>query len=201
MEFFQFDDDYVRRLRAGDRDTEEHMRSYFEPLLVAKFRGRVPPSEVADLVQDVFVAIIEAILGDKGPADGRKFGAWVHGIAVHLLSNWYRAHKTTTDSFDPLKHLPPDPPRVLSDIILRELKEKVHRVLDALRPSRDAKVLRAIFIDERDKDDVCAEFGIDRNYLRVLVYRALSRFRDDFTAPPRPPDSGGEVKRFPENRH
>lgn len=44
-------------------------------------------------------------------------------------------------------------------------------------PARDAAVLKAVFLDQRDHDDVCGEFGVDRNYLRVLIHRALERFR------------------------
>jgi RNA polymerase sigma-70 factor (ECF subfamily) len=42
---------------------------------------------------------------------------------------------------------------------------------------KDRDLLTAIFLDERDKDEVCREFGVDRDYLRVLVYRAKSHFR------------------------
>ena len=33
-------------------------------------------------------------------------------------------------------------------------------------PERDRRLLHAIFIDDADKDEVCREFKVDRNYLR-----------------------------------
>jgi RNA polymerase sigma-70 factor (ECF subfamily) len=39
-------------------------------------------------------------------------------------------------------------------------------------------LLRWLFFDERDKDDICRELNIDRNYLRVLLHRAKNRFRE-----------------------
>jgi RNA polymerase sigma-70 factor (ECF subfamily) len=55
----------------------------------------------------------------------------------------------------------------------------VHEILGGL-PDRDRLILTAVFIDERDKDTVCQEMGVDRNYLRVLVHRAKISFRQKF---------------------
>ena len=38
--------------------------------------------------------------------------------------------------------------------------------------------LKAIFFEEKEKDEVCREFGVDRGYLRVLLHRAKQSFRD-----------------------
>ena len=35
-------------------------------------------------------------------------------------------------------------------------------------------------MEERDKDEVCKDFGVDRNYLRVLLHRAKSAFRAQY---------------------
>jgi RNA polymerase sigma-70 factor (ECF subfamily) len=44
-------------------------------------------------------------------------------------------------------------------------------------PRRDRDLLRAIFFEEKDKDSVCREMGVDREYLRVLVHRAKDKFK------------------------
>ena len=41
MELYAFDDDYVARLRAGDRFTEEHFLRYFNELLQIKLLDHV----------------------------------------------------------------------------------------------------------------------------------------------------------------
>jgi len=48
--------------------------------------------------------------------------------------------------------------------------------------ARDQQVLRAVFFEERDKEDICRELGVDRGYLRVLLHRAKANFRALFTA-------------------
>ena len=52
----------------------------------------------------------------------------------------------------------------------------MRRILDGL-PKRDRDLLRAIFLEEKEKDTVCREFGVDREYLRVLVHRAKDKFK------------------------
>ena len=49
-------------------------------------------------------------------------------------------------------------------------------MLDKLSET-DRAVLRKVFLEDRDKDEICHELGIDRDYLRVRVHRALARFR------------------------
>ena len=67
MDFFTFDDEYVRRLRDGDRWTVEHFYSYFQQLLLIKLRGRLPSKEAIDDVrQEVFARFFRALESPGG---------------------------------------------------------------------------------------------------------------------------------------
>lgn len=71
----------------------------------------------------------------------------------------------------------PDPSLdVVSILSHKEMEQKVRQVLDQL-PERDQRLLREIFLEERDKDAVCRDFGVDRDYLRVLLHRAKQAFK------------------------
>ena len=58
-------------------------------------------------------------------------------------------------------------------------KAEVVRVLQDL-PPQDQRLLIAIFFEERAKDEVCQEMGVDANHFRVLLQRAKFRFREAF---------------------
>ena len=47
-------------------------------------------------------------------------------------------------------------------------------------PAKDKDLIRWLFFEDRDKDDVCRKLQVDREYLRVLLYRAKRRFRARF---------------------
>ncbi len=49
-------------------------------------------------------------------------------------------------------------------------------LLDGMTP-KDRVLICAIFLDERDKNEVCREQGVRRDYLRVMLHRAKKRFR------------------------
>lgn len=55
--------------------------------------------------------------------------------------------------------------------------ELVRRFLDQF-PQRDRELLQAIFLEEKDKDAICRAFGIDRDYLRVLLHRTKHKFAE-----------------------
>ncbi len=61
-------------------------------------------------------------------------------------------------------------------LVTRESQEHIRRILGDL-PQRDQQLLRAVFLEEKDKDEVCRSFGVDRGYLRVLLHRAKDKFR------------------------
>jgi RNA polymerase sigma-70 factor (ECF subfamily) len=37
-----------------------------------------------------------------------------------------------------------------------------------------------VFLEERDREDICREFGVDREYLRVLLHRAKQVFKVEY---------------------
>ena len=92
MEFFNFDEEYVKRLRAGDAATEQHFVAYFEQLLRIKLRSRMLTSDqVDDLRQETFIRVIANLRKDGGIRQPERFGAYVNSICNHVLQEFYRS--------------------------------------------------------------------------------------------------------------
>jgi RNA polymerase sigma-70 factor (ECF subfamily) len=176
MELFAFDDDYVRRLREGDGETSAHFESYFRELLLIKLRRKLTSKQAIDDVrQEVFTRVF-AKLGDLH--DARKLGAFVNAICNNVLLEWYRM-ESRSDAFETAEIEPPRQTSIEDELVTGETTARVRRVLSRM-PEREADILRAIFIDEGDKEEVCRRFGVERSYLRVLLHRAKERFRSEF---------------------
>jgi RNA polymerase sigma-70 factor (ECF subfamily) len=62
------------------------------------------------------------------------------------------------------------------ELVNEEQGRQMRSLIKGMR-SKDRSLICAIFLDERDKDEVCREQGVGRAYLRVLLYRAKKRFR------------------------
>jgi RNA polymerase sigma-70 factor, ECF subfamily len=58
----------------------------------------------------------------------------------------------------------------------KDTQRVVRQILNDM-PERDRSLLRSVLLEDRDKDEVCAELGVSRDYLRVLVHRAKQSFK------------------------
>jgi RNA polymerase sigma-70 factor (ECF subfamily) len=180
MELFAFDDDYVRRLREGDRVTEEHYVHYFKLPLTLKLRRRhLSQDDIDDIIQTTHLRVFDKLKNGTGIRDGHAFGGWVHSICTHVAQEFERKRRETVPLDDQRASEDVD---VLRQLITRETKARVRFVLRALarEDARAADILRDLYLDELTKDAICRKYGVDRDYLRVLIYRALKKFREEY---------------------
>jgi RNA polymerase sigma-70 factor, ECF subfamily len=176
LELFAFDDSYLQRLKAEDPTTQQHFVTYFTQLILIKLRARYLPADVIDDVrQETFLRVLGVLRKNEGVQHPERFGAFVNSVCNNVLLEQYRS-STRAESMDETF----DPPDKTIDmdraLVTEESQLQVHTVL-AKMPERDRRLLRAIFLEEADKDQVCKEYGVDRGYLRVLVHRAKQQFR------------------------
>jgi RNA polymerase sigma-70 factor (ECF subfamily) len=177
VEFFTFDKAYVERLRAGDPSTEQHFVAYFEQLLRIKLRARrLTSDQVEDLQQDTFVRVIAKVRQDGGVRQPERFGAFVNSVCNNALQEFYRNKAKNQSREDEHMDVPDKVLDLEGMLVTKQFTEQVRRILDSM-PKRDCQLLRAIFLEEKEKDAVCEELGVDREYLRVLVHRAKDKFK------------------------
>lgn len=179
---FSFDSDYVRRLVAGDPDTERHFTDYFGDLLTLKLRSRLrSAAQVEDARQETFVRVLTTLKQKRALATPESLGAFVNGVCNNVLLETYRGagrHDQLDDNADgPETSAPSAEWRVLKG----EERTKVRAAMADL-PEKDRELLRWLFFEDRSKDEVCRELNVDRDYLRVLFHRAKQRFRERFSA-------------------
>ena len=177
MEFFDFDETYFRRLQNRDPFTESHFVAYFSDLLQIKLRSRLSSRQaIDDIKQETFVRVLTAVRSETGIRSPDRLGAFVNSVCNNVLLEHYRS-SSRTDQQDAAM---PDPPDKAADLdgflVTRQTCQQVRQVLEQL-PDKDRRLLRALFLEEKEKDEVCREFGVDRNYLRVLLHRAKQSFR------------------------
>lgn len=178
MQFDTFDAAYVERLRSGDARTEEHFVAYFGKLIQLKLRSRLNSKEaIEDVRQETFVRVLASLRSPQGLRQPERLGAFVNSVCNNVLLEHYRS-RDRSESLDDEEE-PSFPSReasALSLVLTKDTKRVVGIVLDKLT-ERDRRLLRGVFLEERDKDEVCQEFGVDREYMRVLVHRAKQSFK------------------------
>jgi len=180
LQFHSFDEAYISRLRAGDFRTQEHFSSYFSALIKIKLGCRVKSQEtIEDLRQETFARFFLALRDDK-ILRPEALGAFVNSICNNVLFEYYRSagHDTPLDEEEESGALTAVPD-VLDKLGAKEMEKAVKDILQRL-PERDRRLLREVFLEERDKDEVCQELGVDRDYLRVLLHRAKQAFKSTY---------------------
>ena len=181
MEFHSFDAGYIESLCAGDQRTQDHFVGYFSTLLRLKLRSRLQsPHAIEDVCQETFARVLAVLRKEGGLRQPERFGAFVNTTCNHVLFEHYRASRGN-ESLDEegRPELPDTGTDVLDVVAARQIKVKVREILLGL-PARDRGLLKAVFLDERDRDEVCREFGVDRDYLRVLLHRAKQEFKVEY---------------------
>lgn len=177
---FEFDSEYVERLIGEDPDTERHFTRYFGDLLSLKLRSKLrSPALVEDAKQETFVRVLTTLKKKRGLATPESLGAFVNSVANNVVFELYRSGSKSAAL--PEDHDEPDERAENAETTLMVAQER-GRVREALNelPQKEKQLLRWVFFEGRDKDEVCRELNIDRNYLRVLLHRAKNRFRDHY---------------------
>jgi RNA polymerase sigma-70 factor (ECF subfamily) len=176
--FYDFDDSYLERLRKGDFRTEEHFVSYFSELIRLKLRSRLnSPQAIEDVRQETFARVFAVLRSSEGIREPARLGAFVNSTCNNVLLEHYRsASRQDSLEEEDSAHLSDQTTDALSSLVTRETQENVRRVIDEL-PERDRRLLKEVFLEERNKDEVCQDFGVDRDYLRVLLHRAKASFK------------------------
>lgn len=189
MQFQTFDGEYLERLRAGDFRTEEHFVSYFSQLIQLKLRSRLNSREaIEDVRQEIFARVFATLRSEKGLRQADRLGPFVNSVCNNVLLEHYRSSSrhAPPDEDDGMEDIPDSRSDVLDEVMKRQTTAIVRDILDDLT-ERDRRLLKEVFLEERDKDEVCREFGVDRNYLRVLLHRAKQTFKTQYMNSSRKP--------------
>jgi RNA polymerase sigma-70 factor (ECF subfamily) len=180
LNFQSFDREYVRRLTEGDPEVSEHFTSYFGELLSLKLRVRVRSPELAeDIKQETLLRVLQTLRNKGGIEHPERFGAFVNAVSNNVMLELLRGerrHDQLAEGADPQdRSVDLDAPLVTS-----ERKQQVAEVLAEL-PDKDRALLRMVFLEEKDRAEICRAFQVDGEYLRVLLHRAKWRFRNVYS--------------------
>ena len=86
VDFYTFDDEYLRRLGARDPATEAHFVAYFSERLRITLRARgIDAHTIEDVRQETFCRVLVAVQSGS-VNNARGFGAYVHAVCKNVLS-------------------------------------------------------------------------------------------------------------------
>jgi RNA polymerase sigma-70 factor (ECF subfamily) len=161
MEPYSFDEAYLDRLKERDPATEEHFVSYFSKRLNFMIRA-VDRADinVDEIRQETFIRVWSQV-SQGNLRHPQSFGSYVSAVCKQVIREKHSdVNIETGDEIDQQ---------------INFQHELVRRVLEKL-PEGDRKILQARFFEDKDQEEICDDFGVDRDYLRVLFHRAINKF-------------------------
>jgi RNA polymerase sigma-70 factor (ECF subfamily) len=176
VEFYSFDAAYLERLAAGDPEVERHFSEYFSELILIKLRARqYTRSAIEDVRQETFLRVLQA-LRRNGIREPERIGAFVNSVCNNVAHEFGRSGTRLTYTEDGAPEVPDDRADSEQELVSREEAAQVRTVLSKMSP-KNRQLLSAVFLEERPSEEICRQFKVDQNYLRVLLFRARAQFR------------------------
>ena len=169
----------VIRSRLGDEAAFQELTQLHGPRLVlfTKRMLRSCPEEVADVVQETWIAIYRGL---PGLLDASKFRQWAFRIARDRIYREFRRRKLPVRSMDELEVA--DTAQT-EEFRLGVDREQLDRCLDALSPEhREALVLR--YFEEMDYEEIARTTGCSLGTVRSRIHygkQALQRIWKETT--------------------
>jgi RNA polymerase sigma-70 factor, ECF subfamily len=154
----------IRAVAAGDRDAFTRLYDAYVRMVHAILLGRVPPRDVDDLVQDVFLAAYTRIRELRDPA---AFGGWLATIARNRATDYVRHAREAVE-------LPAELPGGAA------VDTEAVAVLDVVRKLpeayRDTLLMR--LVEGMSGAEIAERSGLTPASVRVNLHRGMKLLRE-----------------------
>lgn len=154
----------VTAARNGDRAAFGQLYGRYGRMVHGILLARVPRSEVADLVHDVFLSALRRL---DTLRDNKAFGGWLAMIARNRATDYHRRRAEMTEMPETLGR--DDPPQA-----------EAHAVLEAVRSLpeayREPLILR--LVEGMTGPEIAARTGLTPGSVRVNLHRGMKQLRE-----------------------
>jgi RNA polymerase sigma-70 factor, ECF subfamily len=183
------DPSLLQRVQKREADAGNRFVELYGPLLTYwARRGGVPDQELADHVQNVFVAVLKAMPAfSKDRPQGGSFRGWLLKISGNFVADYFRRKRKRPEV--------PLPDEAVSEAELsrlaaeensssppsrRILAERIQQVMERDFEPKTLEAFRLLTIDELDAGAVAVRLQMTPHAVRKAKSRVLQRLRTEF---------------------
>ena len=129
--------------------------------------------DMDDVVQETMVRFLHALRTEK-VRNPESTAAFLSGICNNVIHEYRR--RLRKEPMAEAGALAYERPSALgADMV--ELRQVIGLVMVQLAP-KDSEILRAFFLEEREKGEICRAMGLSDIQFRVALFRAKEKFRE-----------------------
>jgi RNA polymerase sigma-70 factor (ECF subfamily) len=166
------EDSLVSAAREGDRAAFGHLYDLYARMVHGILLARVPPREVDDLVQEVFLLALRQLHGLR---DASRFGAWLGTITRNRANDYFRKAIPDEKVTAPVdeNHVGS---RSTNDAADREAAMILGVVRGLPEAYREPLILR--LVEGMTGPEIAARTGLTHGSVRVNLYRGMQLLRE-----------------------
>ncbi len=178
----------VCQVRASSPEAWTRLARLYAPLVYGWCKqARLQNADIADVVQNVFVAVHKGITGFRRDPAAGTFRGWLWTITRNEIRVHFRRHHSQpqatggTDAWQAIEQLPhilaADSAPIDADAELHF----IHRALGIIQPEFASSTWQAFWrttVDGQSAPDVANELNLSPGAVRQAKYRVLVRLRE-----------------------
>lgn len=166
------DDSLVSAARDGDRAAFGRLYDRYARMVHGILLARVPPREVNDLVQEVFLAALRQLHALR---DVSRFGAWLGSITRNRANDYFRKSIPENNLTEPVNEEQPAN-RTTNDAAEREAAAILAVIRSLPETYREPLILR--LVEGMTGPEIAARTGLTHGSVRVNLYRGMQLLRE-----------------------
>ncbi|HEX8765148.1 MAG TPA: sigma-70 family RNA polymerase sigma factor [Candidatus Acidoferrum sp.] len=189
------DDALVSAARAGDRSAFGLLYDRYARMVHGILLCRVPPREVDDLVQEVFLLALRQLHSLR---DLSRFGAWLSTITRNRANDYYRKASPVDRATDP--EAEEQAGSRTNDHVAEQEAAMTLAVLRML-PETYREPLMLRLVEGMTGPEIAARMGLTHGSVRVNLHRGMQMLREKLAqkAAPRAEDNAKAAKTSGQN--
>ena len=168
----QDDDAVVSAARAGDRASFGRLYDRYARMVHGILLARVPPREVDDLVQEVFLAAMRQLHTLR---EVSRFGAWLGTIARNRANDYFRKAIPNEKVTEPVSENLSES-RSINSLADQEAAGILAVVRTLPEAYREPLILR--LVEGMTGPEIAARTGLTHGSVRVNLYRGMQLLRE-----------------------
>lgn len=170
------DEALAKHAQQGDREAFLVLYNRYLVKVYNRVKSRVPPTDVEDVVQDIFIAVIRSL---KGFEQRSQFNTWLYTIVNRQIADFYRKrHRTGGDkehvSLDEVEN---SPVVAVSDQDQLDEQALVKRALGKI-PEHYREIILMRFVDRYTFAEIADLSGKSLDAVKSLYRRAIEAIRE-----------------------
>ena len=166
------DDSVVSAARRGDRAAFGRLYDRYARMVHGILLARVPPREVNDLVQEVFLSALRQLHALR---DVSRFGAWLGTITRNRANDYFRKSIPENNLIEPA-----DDDQFESPSTNHAAEQEAAAILAVIRSLpeayREPLILR--LVEGMTGPEIAARTGLTHGSVRVNLYRGMQLLRE-----------------------